>query len=250
MQRIYTGKEYAETLVYIYNNFDTFYGYGAFGAPADYYHNRERYKVPSAPKGSFLFDCSGFAYKAIPWGWNGETNRAYGGATYKMKGYEALETNDILSICDDVSEDWSTIEVGEVVYMPGHVGVYIGDMQVIECTSAWENGVMITTCFNVSGGSLMRQDHGRTWTKHGKLPFVNYEIIANNVPEPETDLEEAERDMLEEVDFGISNLEAAKNNFGEAQECLIVVMDQIEKAIKCFEDLDKCIEEFFGGLKK
>lgn len=248
MQRIYTGEEYAETLVYIYNNFDTFYGYGAFGAPADYYHNRERYKVPSAPEGSFLFDCSGFAYKAVPWGWNGETNRAYGGAIYKMKGYEDLETNDILSICDDVSEDFEDIQTGEVVYMSGHVGIYIGKGEVIECTSAWENGVLISCCDNIQVRSDMK--YHRTWLKHGKLPFVKYESKADNVPEPETDLEEAERDMLEEVDFGISNLEAAKNNFGEAQECLTAAMDQIERAIKCFEDLDKCIEEFFGGLKK
>lgn len=246
MEKIYTGKEYAEELIYIYHNFDTFYAWGAFGAPADYGKNRERYKVPSAPSGSFLFDCSGFAYKAVPWGWNGEDSRPYGGAIYKMKGYEALETNDILSICDDVSEDWSHVEDGEVVYLPGHVGIYIGDNKVIECTSAWENGVMITTCFNTSGGSLEGLAHGRTWTKHGKLPFCKYEAEDGSSSD---DLKETEKDILMEVDFGITNLEAAKEQLKKAQDHFEAAMVNVNNAIVAFNDLDEMIEKFFGGLK-
>lgn len=96
----------------------------------------------------------------------------------------------------------------------------------------------------------MGLDHGRTWTKHGKLPFVNYETCADNVPEPGTNTEDIEKDILSEVDWGILNLESARDNLGEAQTCLTAAMDQIEKAINAFSDIDKIISEFFGGLKK
>ena len=166
MEILYSNKEYLRLLMNVYENYDTVYGWGAFGAYADYGNNRSRYKVPKAPKGSYIFDCSGFAYKAIPWGWCGDKSR-YGGAIYKK--IPELETNNILALCKDVSTDFSNVQISEVLYMPGHVGIYAGNGDVIECTTAGAGGVILSTL-----AEAVRL-HGNAWQKHGKLPFIKYE---------------------------------------------------------------------------
>ena len=249
MERIYTGKEYVQILYGIFQNNDTYYAWGGWGAYAGYSGNKNRYNVSNAPDDCFLFDCSGFAYKAIPWGWNGSRTKN-GGASYKKEGFEALETKNILALCSDVSEDFSEIQIGELVYLPGHVGIYIGSGEVIECTSAWENGVMITACDNLGGS---RVKYRRVWAKHGKLPFIKYEVEDNSSDDPgdnsSEDPEEVKKDMLCEIEYGINRLERAKEHFGEAMTCLTCAMDEIENAITAFNDLEKTIGNFFGGLK-
>lgn len=238
MEQLYTGKEYAAILHDIFLNNDTFYAWGAWGAYAGYAGNKDRYKVSSAPDDCFLFDCSGFAYKAIPWGWNGSRTKN-GGASYKKEGFEALETNDILAICSDVSEDFEGIQIGEVVYLPGHVGIYIGSGEVIECTSAWENGVMITACDNVGGSKIK---YHRVWSKHGKLPFIKYEVSENAGPD--------EAEMINEIDYGFSALETAEDEINEAIRHLTAARTQLKLGQESFDTLENLIEEYFGGLKK
>jgi len=182
MQKIYKPSDYIEML-YDIRNLNTYYGYGACGAPADYKYtgrtyktNRERYNAPGAPAGSFLFDCAGFAYKAIPWGFRADQHKCYGGATWPAPGqpFSELDTNDVLSICTDVSEDFSNIRPSEVLYIPGHVGVYVGEGIALECTTGWNaDEVIETVVLNVR-----KEDpflNSRTWQKHGKLPFIDYE---------------------------------------------------------------------------
>lgn len=180
MEILWTNTEYVKNLLQIEDDYDSYYAWGAFGAPAND-KNKSRYGVPDAPTRAFLFDCSGFAYKALPWGWRADRNRVYGGATYKRKGFEALETNNILAICSDVSDDFSKILPGEVLYMSGHVGIYVGDGIAIECTSNWSNGIL---CSEVSNCKI---DTGfefkRTWLKHGKLPFIKYEATSVSIPQ-------------------------------------------------------------------
>ena len=168
MEILYTNEEYVRLLLDIYHNYSTYYAWGAFGAPANK-KNRERYKVPDTLNpGTFLFDCSGFAYKAIPWGWCGDKNKTYGGATYNKI---PTDTN-FKKLCYDQTDDFSRIQKGECVFMEGHVGIYIGDGMVVECTSAWDNCVMITECQNT--GIKTECKHKRKWLLHGKLPFIAY----------------------------------------------------------------------------
>ena len=56
--------------------------------------------------------------------------------------------------------------------MKGHIGVYIGDGKVIECTPKWSvsPGVKISYLENLG----FKGGYSRTWTKHGFLPWVNY----------------------------------------------------------------------------
>ncbi len=172
MDILYSAREYVDKLIYIMNNYSSYYAWGSFGAPANA-KNRTRYNVPNANPKDFLWDCSGFAYKSLPWGWNGDRNKVYGGAIYKK--IPELETNNILAICYNVSSDFKDILIGEVLYMKGHVGIYIGDGRAIECTSKWTNAILISDVDNISKGT---NSYHRTWLKHGRLPFIDYSAEA------------------------------------------------------------------------
>lgn len=109
-----------------------------------------------------LSDCSGMI-KGILWG--------YPNVKYESNNVPDINANTIISRCIGVSTNFSNIEVGEVVWISGHIGVYMGNGQVVECTIAWDNGVQITNLNNINGKGA---SHGRTWVKHGKLPYVDY----------------------------------------------------------------------------
>ena len=79
----------------------------------------------------------------------------------------------MIKLCSNVTTDFSKIEVGEAVWCSGHIGVYIGDGLAVECTPAWKNKVQITAVKNMGTKSGY---NARTWTKHGKLPYVDYDV--------------------------------------------------------------------------
>lgn len=180
---IKTGKELAAACVDVANNYKTLYVMGAFGAPmndenkARYSENHEynrrenrRKMIQAASADTFAFDCV-CLIKGLLWGWDGDTGHIYGGAYYASNGVPDLGTEQMIDVCHDATTDFSGIQVGELLWMKGHVGVYIGDGLCVECTPAWKNCVQITAVHNVSkkiGYS------GRVWMKHGKLPYIAY----------------------------------------------------------------------------
>ena len=105
------------------------------------------------------------------WGWNGDTSATYGGATYTSNDVPDIGADQMISVCKGVSTDFSNIQVGEAVWVSGHIGVYIGSGLAVECTPKWKDGVQITAVHNIGAKSGY---NGRTWTKHGKLPYVTY----------------------------------------------------------------------------
>lgn len=121
----------------------------------------------------FLFDCVGLI-KGILWGWSGDLSRTYGGAGYACNGVPDYDALGMINHCTDVSADFTEIVRGEAVYMPGHIGIYLGDGVVAEATPKWNWGVQLSTCLNVSGKQLPGTVGSRLWTKHGKLPWVDY----------------------------------------------------------------------------
>lgn len=178
MDILYKNQEYADKLIEVGRRYASYYAWGAFGAPATT-KNKNRYKVPmKISPDTFLFDCSGFAYKALPWGWCGDSLKTYGGAIYKK--IPELETSNILAICTDVSTDFSKILPGEVLYMKGHVGIYIGKGRAIECTSKWTCGILTSEVKNCKIATGLK--YKRTWLKHAKLPFVEYSQIPAQDP--------------------------------------------------------------------
>ena len=178
---IKTGKELATACLNVANNYKTLYVMGCFGAPMTA-ANKERYcqnhsynqqtvrqtMIKAATSDTFGFDCV-CLIKGLLWGWNGNKDKTYGGATYASNGVPDVSADGIIDKCKDVSADFSKLAVGELLWMTGHVGIYIGNGQAVECTPAWKNGVQVTTVLNVKSGT------GHKWTKHGKLPYVTYD---------------------------------------------------------------------------
>ncbi len=191
---IKTGKELATAVKKIATSYKTLYVMGCFGAPlkAEY---KERYckncsynkqpartamiKVASAD--TFGFDCVCLIKGAL-WGWNGDINAVYGGAKYESNGVPDNDCNVIFDKCSGKTTDFSKIEVGEAVWLQGHIGVYIGDVLAVECTPSWKNCVQITAVANIGAKTGY---NSRRWAKHGKMPYVTYEGVSSAVNKAE-----------------------------------------------------------------
>ena len=181
---IKTGKELAAACVDVAKNYKTLYVLGCFGWPmtadkkqraktAQSYNRKadRAAKIDAATADTFGFDCVNLI-KALLWGWCGDATQGYGGAKYAFNGVPDINETAMINACNDVSPDFRSIQMGEVVWMSGHIGVYIGDGLAVECTPSWKDGVQITAVHNIGKKSGY---NGRTWTKHGKLPYVTYE---------------------------------------------------------------------------
>lgn len=122
---------------------------------------------------SWNFDCV-ILIKAILWGWCEDKNHAHGGAKYLSNGVKDVDANGLFNLCSQKTTDFSNIEVGEILWCPGHVGVYIGDRQVIEATAAWDKKVQYSTV-GYAGERHKNGNYSVKWTHHGKLPYITYE---------------------------------------------------------------------------
>lgn len=176
-----TNIELANRLKDIAKNYKTLYVMGCFGAPMtasnkkrytqNHSYNRQAARtamINAASADTFGFDCV-CLIKGVLWGWKGDKNAVYGGASYACSGVPDIGADTMITVCKNVSTDFSKIEVGEAVWMEGHIGVYVGDGLAVECTPRWDNKVQITAC-NRSVSGYNR----RNWTKHGRLPYVTY----------------------------------------------------------------------------
>ena len=176
-----TNKELIAKAINVATNLPTVYVNGAFGCRfgKDYYnpnysynkkHAAELEKYKNTDPITFGFDCVCFV-KGLLWGFAGDPNKVYGGAVYQSNGVPDITESSMLNKCSDVSTDFSKIEPGEFLWMEGHCGLYIGDGLGVEATPKWQNKVQITAVGNI--GEKAGYDT-RTWTKHGKLPYVEY----------------------------------------------------------------------------
>lgn len=179
-----TNKQLATKLLNIAKNYKTLYIMGCFGAPMNA-ANKKRYKenytynstaarrkmIDDASANTFGFDCV-CLIKGVLWGWNGDTSKQYGGATYASNGVPDINADQMIERCNGVSTNFSNIKIGEAVWMIGHIGIYVGDGLVVECSPKWENKVQVTALLNIGPKS---GHNGRRWTKHGKLPYITYE---------------------------------------------------------------------------
>ena len=93
----------------------------------------------------FGFDCSGLI-KGILWGWDGLPTATYGGAKYTSNGVPDISADQMITKCSGVTTDFSNIEIGEAVWMPGHIGIYIGDGLAVECTPDGETRFRLRRC--------------------------------------------------------------------------------------------------------
>ena len=188
MNYLMTAAELCAKLMDIAGNYKTAYMLGPWGWPAtskmiqrattqgsNAKTNRQWLPQANAIKDEgFLFDCVGLI-KGILWGWDGDLSRTYGGAGYACNGVPDYDAKKMIDCCREVSTDFSTIVPGEAVWMDGHIGVYVGEGIVVEATPKWRGGVQRSTLANTAGTKTLPGTAGsRTWTKHGKLPWVDY----------------------------------------------------------------------------
>lgn len=178
---VMTSKEFSEKMVKVAKNYKTLYVMGCYGSPMtdenkDIYTKNHKYNtnavrkrvILKASSNTFGFDCSNLI-KGVLWGWKGDKNDPFGGAVYNSNNVIDKNADGIIAICKDVSDNFSNIEVGEAVWLKGHIGIYIGKGLVVESTPKWNDGVQITAM-----NKSIKGYHTRIWDKHGKLPWISY----------------------------------------------------------------------------
>lgn len=202
-----TNKELAAKLKEIATNYNTIYMWGVFGAPVTesviagktkqypswYTAARQKTFRNLIGKNYFGFDCV-CLIKGVLWGWNGNASANYGGAKYASNGVPDIGADTMIAKCSELSTDFSKIEIGEAVWLEGHIGVYIGDGLAVECTPKWENKVQITACNCTKSGY-----NRRNWTKHGKLPYITYvkeAPVTQPTPSAKKSVDELAREVI------------------------------------------------------
>lgn len=188
----------------ISTKYKTLYVLGCFGAPLNstnkkrytnnYAYNRRsvrKNKIINASSDTFGFDCV-CLIKGLLWGWNGDINHVYGGAKYTSNGIPDYNADQMIKQCISLSSDFSKIEIGEVVHIPGHIGIYVGNGLIVECTPIWNDGVQLTALLNVG---KKQGYNGRIWNKHGKLKYIKYINVDDNVNKKK--IEEIAKEVIE-----------------------------------------------------
>lgn len=178
-----TSRELIDRCVDIAEHYKTLYVMGCFGAPMtpankkrytqnhEYNRGASRTKmINAATADTFGFDCVNLI-KGVLWGWNGYLSAQYGGAKYGSNGVPDVSADGMIQKCKGVTADFRDIVPGAAVWMPGHIGLYIGDGLAVECTPKWANGTQITAVGNIGKKPGYNT---RTWKKWGILPYVSY----------------------------------------------------------------------------
>lgn len=187
------SKIFVEKLIDAAQNHRTLYVMGCFGAPMNA-ANKKRYTqnhsynkqaartkmIQAASSDTFGFDCV-CLIKGILWGWTGDKSKTYGGAVYASNGVPDIGADTMIGRCQNVSTgNWGSMTPGEALWVPGHIGVYIGDGLCVECSPAFANDVQITAVGNI--GKKNGYDT-RTWKKHGRLPYIDYSDATGAAPD-------------------------------------------------------------------
>lgn len=237
------GKMKASTLIAkleeIVSKYKTKYAWGCFGCPLKqaiieskarqypgwYNAAKKRELIEAGKQKSWGFDCVNMI-KGVLWGWHGDWSKSWGGAEYNSNGVPDINANQMINCCSVVSSNFSNIVPGEAVWLPGHIGVYIGNGIVIESTSKWKNGVQKTALGNI--GSVTGLPN-RKWQKHGKMPYVVYDLEEgkkkSNTPTPKPNGKKTITELAKEVldgKWGNGNdrknkLQTAGYNYNEVQ---------------------------------
>ena len=179
-----TGQELVNKCLEIKEKYKTKYAKGTFGQcatasfingkakqyPEWYTPKNQPSRVPgllALPDDTRLFDCVGLI-KAVIWG--------FPNTVYTSTGLRDMSDQTIWDKSLDKSTDFSNIQVGELLWLKGHVGLYIGNGRAIECTGSWDGKVMITAVENIGKQEGL---HSRKWTGHSKIHVIHYSDKGN-----------------------------------------------------------------------
>ena len=183
-----TSERFAALAGRIAGEEETVYMKGVFGAPVTpsllsekakqypSWYTAARLEALRGKEGAFGFDCV-CLLKGLLWGWNGDPDDKRGGAVYRADGIPDFTVEALPSLCTSVSSDFSRIETGEILWMKGHCGIYLGGGVAVECTTKWDGGVQKSFVLTAPVPNVK----GRVWEKHGKLKFLAYPLSEDRV---------------------------------------------------------------------
>lgn len=236
MGKVMNNTQFANIARDIATKYKTLYVMGCFGAPMNStnktrYINHHSYnaqssrasKIRNASADTFGFDCV-CLIKGILWGWSGNTGKIYGGASYASNGVPDVGADGIMKYCTGVSTNFSNIQVGELVHMSGHVGIYIGNGLAVECTPIWKDGVQITAVGNIGKKSGYNT---RTWVNHGKLNYVEYSQNTPSTPTTDPFPNVSDEELARRVWTGeFGNGDARKQALGSRYNAVQALVDK------------------------
>lgn len=99
-----------------------------------------------------------------------------------VSGYNCRTIGEVVSLCDDISKNFSSILPGEVVFMKDRFGIFVGDGKVI-------------TVNPVGVGETILDG----WVSHGKLPEVQYVEPVGEAPVETEVVEDGEREVERDI---------------------------------------------------
>lgn len=115
-----------------------------------------------------IFDCVGLI-KCFIWHDYSSSNASFYGKTCPDKN----ETGFFNEATEKGTIDTIPEIPGLMVYQPGHIGVYLGNGQVIEATAAFDKKIVITY---FKGNHPDTSYKRTTWTHWFKMPYLNYDV--------------------------------------------------------------------------
>lgn len=145
----------------------------------------------------FEFDCV-CLIKSILWGFTGK-KEGHGGAKYASNDVPDIGTEQMINVCKDVSNDFVNMKIGQMVWMPGHVGMCTkpidetGYGEITEATIAFGWSGIIKTRIDKYGNRTFEgsKDKSAPWKKFGYLPYIDYteESQPEPIPTPTSDIQ-------------------------------------------------------------
>lgn len=115
-----------------------------------------------------IFDCVGLI-KCFIWHDYSSSNASYYGKTCPDKN----ETGFFNEATEKGTIDTIPEIPGLMVYQPGHIGVYLGNGQVIEATAAFDKKIVITY---FKGNHPDTGYKRTTWAHWFKMPYLTYDV--------------------------------------------------------------------------
>lgn len=228
-----TAKTFTDTCRRIAEQYKTCYVWGGCGMPVTAQTVEDKLRqYPAENRGfcaqaraligqdAWMFDCV-CLIKSVLWGWKGNRSAYYGGAAYASNGVPDVSADGMIRLCKNVSADFRTLTAGEALWMPGHIGVYLGGGLAAECTPAWKGGVQLSAVGNLGpvGGYP-----ARSWQKHGKLPWVDYAGAPADVAEKKNG-----KIIVNGTEYPIDRiLKDGRNYFQVRELCAILAKEGVE----------------------
>lgn len=226
MTKVMTSQQFVDKFKWLVND-----------VPNEYYSGSQWLTYDKAT-GKWRMDCV-LSVKGILWGFSADKNKARGGAVYKSNGVADFTCNGALNYCTDVSSDFSKIVPGEYVCMVGtkynHTGICMKSAtttergKMFECTTGWGTKRCIISEFDIKGNRYYNGvKNVASWTKHGKLNYIDYGTTPPK-PEPQKTIDELAHEVLEGK-WG--NGEERKRRLTEAGYDYRAVQDRVNELVK------------------